>query len=112
MRGEASARPLRALESRVILRERRTHLSSSRSTPFAPQGPPEVEVTRARGCDSGCRMWVFLIPVILLAGATFAGSAAQMSSKSSTVSATGPASSGHTLPVNGPIPFDPSYRQR
>jgi hypothetical protein len=57
-------------------------------------------------------MWVFLIPVILLAGATFAGSAAQMSSKTSAVSATNPAASARTFPVNEPLPFDPPYRQR
>jgi hypothetical protein len=54
-------------------------------------------------------MWVFLIPVILLAGATFAGSAAQMASKPSP---TTPAASARTLPVNGPLPFDPPSRQR
>jgi hypothetical protein len=57
-------------------------------------------------------MWVFLIPVILLAGATFAGSAAQMSSKTSAVSATNPAMSARAFPVNEPLPFDPPYRQR
>jgi hypothetical protein len=57
-------------------------------------------------------MWVFLIPVILLAGATFAGSAAQMSSKSSVVSPSAQTAAPRHLPANEPLPFDPPYRQR
>jgi hypothetical protein len=56
-------------------------------------------------------MWVFLIPVILLAGATFTGSALQMSSKTpmATPSTQGAA---RPLPANEPLPWDPPYRQR
>jgi hypothetical protein len=57
-------------------------------------------------------MWVFLIPVIVLAGATFAGSAAQMSTKSSTALPAGQAPVARPLPANEPLPFDPPYRQR
>jgi hypothetical protein len=57
-------------------------------------------------------MWVFLIPVILLAGATFAGSAAQMSSKPSVVSPSAQTAAPRPLPANEPLPFDPPYRQR
>jgi hypothetical protein len=57
-------------------------------------------------------MWVFLIPVIVLAGATFAGSAAQMSSKPSVVSPSTQAPAPRPLPANEPLPFDPPYRQR
>jgi hypothetical protein len=53
-------------------------------------------------------MWVFLIPVILLAGATFAGSAAQLTAKPASTTQATPA---RTLPANGPLPFDPPSRQ-
>jgi hypothetical protein len=57
-------------------------------------------------------MWVFLIPVILLAGATFAGSAVDMSSKPSVTTPTVQGAPARQLPVNGPLPFDPPSRQR
>jgi hypothetical protein len=59
-------------------------------------------------------MWVFLIPVILLAGATFAGGALDTSSKTSAAPAnpTSHAPQGRKLPANEPLPFDPPYRQR
>jgi hypothetical protein len=58
-------------------------------------------------------MWVFLIPVILLAGATFAGSAVQMSSKPSPQNPSAQSAAAQKqLPVNGPLPFDPPSRQR
>jgi len=59
-------------------------------------------------------MWVFLIPVILLAGATFTGSALQMAAPPPAASAAArPApASARPQPFNGPLPFDPPYRQR
>jgi hypothetical protein len=76
----------------------------------------EVGVTSADDCDTACRMWAFLIPVILLAGATFTGAALDMSSKSAPPAAPGSptnqAATGRTLPVNGPLPFDSPSRQR
>jgi hypothetical protein len=60
-------------------------------------------------------MWFFLIPVIVLAGATFTGAALEMSSKSTSAAPASPTSqvpAGRSLPANGPLPFDPPYRQR
>jgi hypothetical protein len=55
-------------------------------------------------------MWIFLIPVIVFAGATFAGSAVQMATPAPSPSAT--AAPTNTSPFNGPLPFDPPTRQR
>jgi hypothetical protein len=55
-------------------------------------------------------MWLFLIPVIILAGATFAGSAVQMASAPAPSSSQ--AAPARTSPFNSPLPFDPPYRQR
>jgi hypothetical protein len=60
-------------------------------------------------------MWAFLIPVILLAGATFTGAAVDMSSKAAPptapISPTNQAATGRS-PFNGPLPFDSPQRQR
>lgn len=75
----------------------------------------EGGVTSAEDCDTACRMWAFLIPVILLAGATFTGAALDMSSKPASAAPTNPtnqAPTGRTMPVNGPLPFDSPSRQR
>jgi len=55
-------------------------------------------------------MWLFLIPVIILAGATFVGGAAQMGAAPAPSSSQ--AAPARTSPFNGPFPFDPPYRQR
>jgi hypothetical protein len=60
-------------------------------------------------------MLAFLIPVILLAGATFGGAALEMSSKSTTAAPTAPTNQtapARTMPAQGVLPFDPAYRQR
>jgi hypothetical protein len=60
-------------------------------------------------------MWAFLIPVILLAGATFSGAALEMSSKPASaapITPTNQVPTGRTYPAQGVLPFDPPYRQR
>jgi hypothetical protein len=60
-------------------------------------------------------MWFFLIPVIILAGATFAGGALEMSSKPTNVAPLNPTNQPtpvRPLPVNGPLPSDPPTRIR
>jgi hypothetical protein len=60
-------------------------------------------------------MWFFLIPVIVLAGATFTGAALEMSNKPAVAVPVGPTSQptpARTLPVNGATPADPPSRMR
>jgi hypothetical protein len=60
-------------------------------------------------------MWFFLIPVIILAGATFTGGALEMSSKSTSAAPLNPtnqATPARPLPVNGPLPNDSPSRMR
>jgi hypothetical protein len=61
-------------------------------------------------------MWFFLIPVIILAGATFTGGALEMTSKSTSAAPNVPMNqtpAGRVLPVNGAVPgADPPSRMR
>ena len=72
-------------------------------------------MTSEGACDTACRMWFFLIPVIILAGATFTGAGLEISQKSQPAPPATPTSqtpAARQLPVNGPLPFDPPSRQR
>jgi hypothetical protein len=71
----------------------------------------EAGVTSPAACVTAGRMWVFLIPLLALAGVTFTGATLNMATPPP-VPPGARSAAPRTLPANGPLPFDPAYRQR